>query len=104
MKISEAFKDMWKIMLLYLHKLILPTGLLQSFLDPLHNRQHLLLLQPLSYHLYGDRQSVHPLSVVVLICSFGYTVQVFEFKCSRELIKDFINMRYWYDTARIVEL
>jgi len=91
-------------MLLYLHKIVLSTRLLQSFLDSFHYRQYLLLLQPLSHDLYGDRQSMHPISVVMLVRSFGNSVQVFESECARESIEVSVNMRYWNDTARIVEL
>lgn len=40
----------------------------------------------------------------MLVRSFSNPIQVFECEGFRESIDDSVNMRYWYNTARIVEL
>ena len=90
--------------LLDLYKAIFSTGARQSLFDPCHDGQHFLLLKPLAHHLHSDRQSMHFVSIVMLVCALRNTIQAFEVECPRKLIEGLINVRYWYDTTGVIKL
>ena len=72
--------------------------------DPLHDRKYFLFLQPSTHNLDSDWQTVHGFSVVELICTLSYAVQLLIVEARWQLIQFFINMRYGQYAACVVKL
>lgn len=90
--------------LLNLEQLVLPSVLLKRIFYPLHNRKHLLLLEPLADDLDANRQTLHLHGVVVSVRALRDAVERLEIERGRERIEDTVNMGDGKDSTGIVEL
>ena len=90
--------------LINLQQLVPLPPRLQRALEPLHHREHLLLLQPLSDDLNADGQAVHALRVVQLVRALRHAVELPAVEIGGKGVEGAVDVGDWEDAGGVVEL
>ena len=77
---------------------------IKRILTPLHNSQHLLLLQSPANDLHADRQPRHLACVVVLVRALRDAVEVLGVEGCGQRVLDGVDVGYGEDAGGVVEL